>query len=48
MLLTVLVAVPAVFAQAGDKIVIAHRAASGYLMEHNLPSVALAVAMGSD
>ncbi|MDD3815481.1 MAG: glycerophosphodiester phosphodiesterase [Desulfocapsaceae bacterium] len=38
----------AVFAQAGDKIVIAHRAASGYLMEHNLPSVALAVAMGSD
>ena len=48
MLLTVLVAVPAVFAQAGDKIVIAHRAASGYLMEHNLPSVALAIAMGSD
>jgi glycerophosphoryl diester phosphodiesterase len=38
----------AVFAQASDKIVIAHRAASGYLMEHNLPSVALAVAMGSD
>ncbi len=38
----------AVFAQAGDKIVIAHRAASGYLMEHNLPSVTLAVAMGSD
>lgn len=44
LLLTVMV----VFAQAGDKIVIAHRAASGYLMEHNLPSVALAVAMGSD
>jgi glycerophosphoryl diester phosphodiesterase len=38
----------AVFAQAGDKIVIAHRAASGYLMEHNLPSVALAIGMGSD
>jgi len=35
-------------AQAGDKIVIAHRAASGYLMEHNLPSVSLAVGMGSD
>ena len=44
LLLTVL----AVFAQANDKIVIAHRAASGYLMEHNLPSVTLAVAMGSD
>ncbi len=38
----------AVFAQASDKIVIAHRGASGYLMEHNLPSVTLAVAMGSD
>ncbi len=48
LLLTALVTVPAVFAQAGDKVVIAHRAASGYLMEHNLPSVALAVAMGSD
>ncbi len=43
-----LLTVMAVFAQAGDKVVIAHRAASGYLMEHNLPSVALAVAMGSD
>lgn len=43
-----LLTVMAVFAQAGDKIVIAHRAASGYLMEHNLPSVTLAVAMGSD
>lgn len=38
----------ALFVQAGDKVVIAHRAASGYLMEHNLPSVTLAVAMGSD
>lgn len=35
-------------AEGGDKLVIAHRAASGYLMEHNLPSVALAVGMGSD
>ncbi|MFH2123034.1 MAG: glycerophosphodiester phosphodiesterase [Pseudomonadota bacterium] len=43
-----LLTVMAVFAQAGDKIVIAHRAASGYLMEHNLPSVTLAAAMGSD
>ncbi|MDO8947185.1 MAG: glycerophosphodiester phosphodiesterase [Desulfocapsaceae bacterium] len=43
-----LLAVLVVFAQANDKIVIAHRAASGYLMEHNLPSVTLAVAMGSD
>lgn len=48
LLLTALLTVPAVSAQAGDKIVIAHRAASGYLMEHNLPSVTLAVAMGSD
>lgn len=48
LLLTVLVMASAVFAQAGDKVVIAHRAASGYLMEHNLPSVTLAVAMGSD
>jgi len=37
-----------VLARAGEKIVIAHRAASGYLMEHNLASVALAVGMGSD
>ena len=43
-----LVTAMALYAQAGDKIVIAHRAASGYLMEHNLPSVALAVGMGSD
>ncbi|MBW6521236.1 MAG: glycerophosphodiester phosphodiesterase [Desulfoarculaceae bacterium] len=43
-----LLSVMAFFAQAGDKVVIAHRAASGYLMEHNLPSVTLAVAMGSD
>lgn len=48
LLLTALLTVPAVFAQAGEKVVIAHRAASGYLMEHNLPSVTLAVAMGSD
>lgn len=35
-------------AHATEKVVIAHRAASGYLMEHNLPSVTLAVALGSD
>lgn len=46
--LLLLLTAMAVVAQAGDKIVIAHRAASGYLMEHNLPSVTLAVAMGSD
>lgn len=46
--LFLLLTLMAVFAQAGEKIVIAHRAASGYLMEHNLPSVTLAVAMGSD
>ena len=46
--LFLLLTVMALLAQAGDKVVIAHRAASGYLMEHNLPSVTLAVAMGSD
>ncbi len=34
--------------QQGPKIVIAHRGASGYLMEHNIPSTALAVGLGSD
>ena len=34
---------------AGEKpVVIAHRGASGYLVEHTLPSKALAVAMGAD
>ncbi|MEK6200943.1 MAG: glycerophosphodiester phosphodiesterase [Desulfobulbaceae bacterium] len=46
--LFLLLTIMACFAQAGEKVVIAHRAASGYLMEHNLPSVTLAVAMGSD
>jgi len=48
LLLTALMLTTALSAQAGEKIVIAHRAASGYLMEHNLASVALAVGMGSD
>ncbi len=34
--------------QKSDKIVIAHRGASGYLMEHNIPSLALAVGLDSD
>lgn len=33
---------------AQKKSIIAHRGASGYLMEHNLPSVVLAVTMGAD
>lgn len=33
---------------ADDKIIIAHRGASGYLMEHNLPSTVLAIAMDAD
>ncbi len=33
---------------ADDKVIIAHRGASGYLMEHNLPSTVLAIAMGAD
>jgi glycerophosphoryl diester phosphodiesterase len=48
LVVTALMVSAAFSAQAGEKIVIAHRAASGYLMEHNLPSVALAVGMGSD
>lgn len=48
LLLTALMLTTALSVQAGEKIVIAHRAASGYLMEHNLASVALAVGMGSD
>ncbi len=34
--------------QAGDKLVIAHRGASGYLPEHTLPAKAMAFAMGAD
>jgi len=33
---------------SGGKIIIAHRAASGYLPEHTLPAVALAFALGAD
>lgn len=35
-------------AQAFDKVVIAHRGASGYLPEHTLPSKAMAYAQGAD
>jgi glycerophosphoryl diester phosphodiesterase len=35
-------------AQAQDKIVIAHRGASGYLPEHSLPAKAMAYAQGAD
>ena len=31
-----------------DKVVIAHRGASGYLPEHSLPAKAVAHAMGAD
>ena len=33
---------------ASDKVVIAHRGASGYLPEHTLPAKALAYAQGAD
>ncbi len=33
---------------ADDKVIIAHRGASGYLMEHNLPSTVLAIGMDAD
>ncbi|OAN18454.1 glycerophosphoryl diester phosphodiesterase [Photobacterium jeanii] len=39
---------PASFANNGDKIVVAHRGASGYLPEHTLPAKALAYAMKPD
>ena len=35
-------------AQAADKVVIAHRGASGYLPEHTLPAKAMAHAQGAD
>ncbi|MGL4457814.1 MAG: glycerophosphodiester phosphodiesterase family protein, partial [Plesiomonas shigelloides] len=47
-LMTSAVLVAPVFAQTGDKIVVAHRGASGYLPEHTLPAKAMAHAMGAD
>ncbi|WP_435927217.1 glycerophosphodiester phosphodiesterase [Dryocola sp. BD613] len=44
----VLVATAGAFAQAAEKIVIAHRGASGYLPEHSLPAKAMAYAQGAD
>ncbi|HEY1844843.1 MAG TPA: glycerophosphodiester phosphodiesterase [Buttiauxella sp.] len=44
----VLVATAGTFAHASDKIVIAHRGASGYLPEHTLPAKAMAYAQGAD
>ncbi|MVY95490.1 glycerophosphodiester phosphodiesterase, partial [Enterobacteriaceae bacterium 8376wD7] len=35
-------------ATAADKMVIAHRGASGYLPEHTLPAKAMAYAQGAD
>lgn len=35
-------------AQATEKVVIAHRGASGYLPEHTLPAKAMAYAQGAD
>lgn len=39
---------PLVSAQAADKVVVAHRGASGYLPEHTLEAKAMAYAMGAD
>ena len=39
---------PLVSAQAADKVVVAHRGASGYLPEHTLEAKAMASAMGAD
>jgi glycerophosphoryl diester phosphodiesterase len=47
--LMVLIAVPALgFGRTADKVVIAHRGASGYLPEHTLAAKAMAHAMGAD
>jgi glycerophosphoryl diester phosphodiesterase len=35
-------------AQSSDKVVVAHRGASGYLPEHTMPAKAMAYAMGAD
>ena len=43
-----MVPLSAVPLDAGEKIVIAHRGASGYLPEHSLPAKAMAHAMGAD
>lgn len=43
----VLMTVPALFCGAAEKIVIAHRGASGYLPEHTLPAYAMAYGMGA-
>lgn len=51
MLMTGLVLMGATFsttANADDKVVIAHRGASGYLPEHTLPAKAMAFAQGAD
>lgn len=39
---------PNASAQSTDKVVVAHRGASGYLPEHTLPAKAMAYAMGAD
>jgi glycerophosphoryl diester phosphodiesterase len=39
---------PAAHAQPGDKVVVAHRGASGYLPEHTIAAKAMAYAMGAD
>lgn len=40
--------IPSAYAQSEDKVVVAHRGASGYLPEHSMPAKAMAYAMGAD
>ncbi len=47
-LLVLMLMTASVQAQSADKLVIAHRGASGYLPEHTLPAKAMAYAMGAD
>lgn len=48
LLLLVIIAGPAISAFGEDKVVIAHRGASGYLPEHTLEAYAMAHGMGAD
>ncbi len=48
MMSTIVMGSSAMAADSNEKIVIAHRGASGYLPEHTLPAKAMAYAQGAD
>jgi len=47
-LVTALITIPFVNSVYAEKIVVAHRGASGYLPEHSMPAKSMAYAMGAD